>query len=390
MNFIIKRCFAILRACFITGKALAAINQVGLATFLVVLCATTAAQNEGPLGNISTLRDSVTKRASSFDRKGGYFDSVPVKAGQTFTLLDTTGAGSIRHIWMTINSPSELHLRELVLRMYWDGETDPSVEVPLGDFFGTGFGMYHTWHSLPLTVQDRALNCYFPMPFATHARVTVTNDGAKDVEQLYYHVDYEVYPSPALVANQGRFHATWRRENPTKSIPTEQSHRLHPSGDNNYIFLDATGKGQVVGIVLNVQGFATGAWAEGDDMWFVDGEKWPPAVHGTGLEDYFGNAWGFQEEFNYPFIGYSRKGNPDATGFHTMYRFHIQDPIYFSKSLVGGIEHGHANSRSDDFSSTAYWYQTEPHKKFEPLPPVEKRMPNLHWKIEVLPEDVPD
>jgi hypothetical protein len=362
---------------------------VALAVFFCVTN-TVHSQAEGPLGQIPNLRDAVSKRASSFDRQGGYIDSVPIKAGDTLTLLDTNGPGSIRHIWMTISSPSQYHLRELVIRMYWDGETDPSVEVPLGDFFGSGFGMYHSWHSLPLTVQYRALNCYFPMPFGRHARITVTNDGAKDVDQFYFHVDYEQYPASTSMEDKGRFHASWHRENPTIAIPVEETHRLHPSGDHNYIFLDVEGKGQVVGIVLNVQGFATGAWAEGDDMWFVDGEKWPPAIHGTGLEDYFNNAWGFQEEFNYPFIGYSRKGNPDATGLHTMYRFHIQDPIYFSKSLVGGIEHGHANSRSDDFSSTAYWYQTEPHKKFQPLPPVDKRMPNLHWKIQVLPEDVPD
>lgn len=356
----------------------------------VLVCMTAAAQDVGPLGNISTLRDAVTKRASSFNREGGYIDAVPIKAGQSITLLDASGAGSIRHIWMTINSPSAYHLREMVLRMYWDGETDPSVEVPVGDFFGTGFGMYHSWHSLPLTVQGKAMNCYFPMPFGSRARVTVTNEGAQDVTYFFYQVDYEVYPSSSVVGDKGRFHAMWRRENPTKAIPTEQTHRLHPSGDNNYTFVNASGRGHFVGVVLNVQGFSTGWWGEGDDMWFVDGEKWPPAVHGTGLEDYFGNAWGFQNEFDYPFIGYSRKGNEDATGFHTMYRFQIQDPIYFTKSLLGGIEHGHANSRSDDYSSTAYWYQTEPHKKFAPLLPVSQRMPNLTWKIDVLPEELPD
>ncbi len=344
----------------------------------------------GPLSGLATLRDTTSKRASSFDRKGGYFDAVPIKAGQTVTLLDVSGPGSIRHIWATIYSQSKYHLREIVLRMHWDGETDPSVEVPIGDFFGTGFGMYHSWHSLPLTVQGKALNCYFPMPFGNRAWMTVTNEGTQDVEYFFYQVDYELYPDVADIANQGRFHAQWHRENPTKAMPQDGLHPLHPSGDGNYLIVDALGKGQFVGLVLNVQGFSTGWWGEGDDMWFVDGEGYPPSLHGTGLEDYFGNAWGFQDVFNYPFIGYSRKGNDDATGFHTMYRFHVQDPIYFKKSLRGGIEHGHANSRADDFSSTAYWYQTEPHKKFDPLPPVEKRMPNVHWKIDVLEKGLPD
>jgi hypothetical protein len=227
---------------------------------LWVFCLPAAAQIDGPLGGISTLRDAVTKRSSSVNRQGGYIDAIPIKAGETVTILGVGGAGSIRHIWMTINFPSQFHLRELVLRMYWDGETDPTVEVPVGNLFGTGFGMYNSWHWLPLTVQGKALNRYFPTPFGSNTRVTITNEGSQDVTYFFYQVDYEVYPSAWVVAGKGRFHATWRREKPTKTIPTEQTHRLHPSGDNNYIFLDATGKGQVVGVVLNVQGFSTGWW----------------------------------------------------------------------------------------------------------------------------------
>ena len=142
-------------------------------------------QPSSPLDGLSQLDDAVSRRASSADRSGGNADWVEVKAGSTATLADIHGAGSIRHIWFTINSPSPFHLRELVLRMYWDGETGPSVEVPIGDFFGTGFEMnddgqkYHSWWSLPLTVQDRALNCYFEMPFGNAARVTLTNASSK-------------------------------------------------------------------------------------------------------------------------------------------------------------------------------------------------------------------
>ena len=347
-------------------------------------------QATGPLSGLATLREATSHRVSSWDRTGGNRDYIRVEPGQTATLAEIAGAGAIKHIWVTMGSPSRFLLREVVLRMYWDGESDPSVEAPIGDFFGDGFAQYHNWHSLVLSVQGSALNCYFPMPFARGARVTVTNDGAQPVGAFYYHVDYEQYADAAAVANQGRFHAHWRGGNPTKAVPPDVSKEKNLTGAENYTFVDAVGRGQFVGVVLNVQGFSTGWWGEGDDMFFIDGEGFPPSLHGTGLEDYFNNAWGFQDEFNYPFIGYSLKGNRDGTGMHTMYRFHIQDPIYFRKSLRAGIEHGHANSRSDDFSSVAYWYQTEPHKRFEPFPQVSQRLPNLYWKIEVLEKNLPN
>lgn len=351
---------------------------------VIMLCAMLGpiapAQETGPLSGLSTLHDVKSRRSSSWDRTGGNRDSVPVKAGETVTLADIKGAGAVKHIWMTIASTSRYHLRELVLRMYWDGEENPSVEAPVGDFFGDGFGQYHNWHSLPLSVQGKALNCYFEMPFGKGARITITNDGSQDVRSLYYHVDYELYPDAKAVVGKGRFHALWRREHPTKAIDA----KVNLTGKDNYVFVEADGQGQFVGVVLSVQGYSTGWWGEGDDMFFIDGEAFPPSIHGTGLEDYFNNGWGFQDEFNYPYNGYSLKGNKDWTGQHTMYRFHITDPIYFQKSLRATIEHGHANDRSDDYSSTAYWYQTEPHKKFAPILPVSERMPDRYWTIEIL------
>jgi hypothetical protein len=364
-----------------------------LAASAVAVALPVLAQTDGPLGGLATFRNAVTKRISSYDRTGGNSDRVPIEPGNTFTMADIPGAGCVKHIWVTIASESQHHLRELVLRMYWDGETDPSVEAPIGDFFGTGFGSYKSWWSLPLTVQGKAMNSYFPMPFGRGARITITNEGEKRVRSFYYHVDYEEYANAAQVAGQGRFHVQWRRENPTKAIPPEVTKGVNLTGKENYRFMEATGRGQFVGVVLHVHGLTTGWWGEGDDMFFVDGEKFPPSVHGTGLEDYFNNALGFQEEFNYPYIGYSRKGNNDNnnwTGMHSMYRFHIADPIYFQKSLVAGIEHGHANQRSDDYSSTAYWYQTEPHKKLEPLPPLKLRLRNDYYKIEVLDKNLPN
>ena len=367
---------------------------------LVCLTAFVAGQESGPLRGLANLSDAVSRRASSADRSGGNADWVEVKAKSTVTLAEMKGSGSIRHIWFTINSPSPFHLRELVLRMYWDGETEPSVEVPIGDFFGTGFEYedvpgghrgqkYQSWWSLPITVQDRAMNCYFEMPFGNGARVTLTNDGVQDVPNLYFHIDYQEFSDARGVSNKGRFHAQWRRQ-VTRAIPESESGGKNVDGKNNYVFMEAKGKGQFVGTILNVFGLSTGWWGEGDDMFFVDGETARATINGTGMEDYFNNAWMFQKEFNYPFIGYSQQGNRDWTGSHTMYRFHIEDPIYFQKSLRATIEHGHANDREDDYTSVAFWYQTEPHQGLLPLPPVKDRLPNAFWKIQELEQNLPN
>jgi hypothetical protein len=370
--------------------------MIRLISFLVCFSALTVGQQNSPLDGLANLSNAISRRASSADRSGGNADWVPLKAGSTATLAHIKGAGSIRHIWFTINSPSPFHLRELVLRMYWDGETDPSVEVPIGDFFGTGFEYaeesgqkYQSWWSLPITVQDRAMNCYFHMPYGTGARITLTNDGTQDVSNLYFHVDYQEFRDAQVVSNQGRFHAQWRHEL-TRAVPESESGGKNVDGKNNYVFMEAKGNGQYVGTILNVFGLSTGWWGEGDDMFFVDGESGHATINGTGMEDYFNNAWAFQKEFNYPFIGYSQQGNRDWTGSHTMYRFHIEDPIYFQKSLRATIEHGHADDRADDYTSVAFWYQTEPHQKLSPLPPVNERMPNAFWKIQKLDKNLPN
>jgi hypothetical protein len=371
------------------------VRTIGVFVFLSALA---FGQQSGPLGGLSNLSDAVTRRASSADRSGGNDDWVEVKAKSTTTLAELKGAGSIKHVWFTINSPSPFHLRELVLRMYWDGETEPSVEVPIGDFFGTGFEYedipgghrgqkYQSWVSLPITVQDRAMNCYFEMPFGSGARITITNDGAQVVPNLYFHVDYQQYPDARRVADKGRFHAQWKHEL-TRAVPESESGGKNVDGKNNYVFMDAKGKGQYVGTILNVFGLSTGWWGEGDDMFFIDGETVRATINGTGMEDYFNNAWMFQKEFSYPFIGYSQQGNRDWTGSHTMYRFHIEDPIYFQKSVRATIEHGHANDREDDYTSVAFWYQAEPHQKLYPLPPVSERLPNAFWKVQKLEKNL--
>jgi hypothetical protein len=373
---------------------------IRIAGILVCLSTLVFGQPNGPLDGLANLSDAASRRASSADPTGGNADWVEVKAKTTVTLADIKGAGSIRHIWFTINSPSPFHLRELVLRMYWDGETEPSVEVPIGDFFGTGFEYedvpgghrgqkYQSLASLPITVQDRAMNCYFEMPFGSGARATLTNDGTQDVPNLYFHIDYQHFSDARGVSGKGRFHAQWRHET-TRAVPESESNGKNVDGKNNYVFMEAKGKGQYVGTILNVFGLSTGWWGEGDDMFFIDGDSARATINGTGMEDYFNNAWMFQKEFNYPFIGYSQQGNRDWMGSHTMYRFHIEDPIYFQKSLRATIEHGHADDREDDYTSVAFWYQTEPHQKLMPLPPVNERLPNAYWKVQNLEKNLPN
>lgn len=376
--------------------------RLGISALVVVLCFATAASSQsiGPLSGLADLSDASSHRSSSADPTGGNADWIKIPAGSSATLTDIKGPGSIGHIWFTINSPSPYHLRELVIRVFWDGESQPSVEVPLGDFFGTGFEFedipgghrgqaYHSWVSLPLTVQDRPLNCYFEMPFASGARITVTNDGKDAVPNLYFHVDYEQFADRTKVDHKGRFHAQWRHQ-VTRAVPESETAGKNLNGKDNYVFLEAQGKGQYVGTILNVFGLSTGWWGEGDDMFFIDGDGPRPTISGTGMEDYFNNAWMFQREFNYPFIGYSQAGNRDWTGSHTMYRFHIQDPIYFQKSLRAGIEHGHANDRSDEYTSVAFWYQTEPHLPFPPLAPIAERIPISFWRVLKLPANLPN
>jgi len=333
-----------------------------------------------------------SRRASSYDRTGGNRDFITIERGARAVLMDARGAGVIRHIWVTIACGDEYHLRKILLRMYWDGEEMPSVEVPIGDFFGVGHAVAKHYVSLPLTMTcDRGFNSYFPMPFSDGARIEVENQCEVPVGAFYYNIDYEEHER--VEEELLRFHAQWRRENPAKGVPETVSRGVNLTGDENYVILEAEGRGNYVGCAMSVHGLKPGWWGEGDEMVFIDGEKWPPSIHGTGTEDYFNAAWGFNREFYGPFHGFPLKGNEDWTGKHSMYRFHVEDPIAFEKSIRVTIEHGHANDRSDDISSVAYWYQTEPHKPFPPMPPAQERLPReltlkeLEYRVRRLEEE---
>ena len=338
------------------------------------------------LGTMPQAREYVQKLASSYDRTGANADFRPIAPGETLTLLDDAGPGLISHLWFTIASDDPHHLKALVLRMYWDGESTPSVETPIGDFFGLGLGDYYLYQSLPLSVgSSKALNCYFPMPFQKHARITVTNEGARKVDSFYFNIDYRAYSKP-LPADQLYFHAQYRQAAPNRGWTNQWQSNDAPlvndkknlDGAGNYVWMEATGRGHFVGVTMSVLQNQDGWWGEGDQMFFIDGET-TPSINGTGSEDYFLGAWDFGDSpFSYPLFGAPVKGLEVAGSRSSVYRFHLDSPVPFAKSFRATIEHGHANHRSDNYFSVAYWYQAEPHASFPPLPPLEQRIPKIY------------
>jgi hypothetical protein len=359
-------------------------------TFAVLACTSLSAAQScvdtaAPLTAITQAHDYVQKRSSSYDRSGGNADYRPLAPGETLTVLDDSGPGVITHLWFTIASDEQFHLKKLVLRMFWDSESSPSVEAPIGDFFGLGLGEYFLYQSMPLFVApDKALNSFFVMPFQKHARITVSNEGSQKVNALYYNIDYRSCAKP-LPAETLYFHSQYRQATPNRGWTSEWRDNGDPkvdkktnlNGEDNYVWMEATGRGQFAGVTMSVFQNQDYWWGEGDDMFFVDGEK-TPSINGTGSEDYFLGAWDFgTHSFSYPLFGAHIVGEERAGGHSSLYRFHLDSPITFTKSFKATIEHGHANHRSDNFYSVAYWYQTEPHSPFPALPAVEDRLSRL-------------
>jgi Protein of unknown function (DUF2961) len=337
------------------------------------------------LAGLPQPKDYVQKRASSYDRSGGNADYRKIGPGETLVLLDEPGPGEITHFWTTMWAEGPA-LKALVLRMFWDEEKTPSVETPLGDFFGLGLGDYVIYESAPLAVApNRALNSFFPMPFQKHARITVTNEGSQEVPNFYFNMDYRAYAHP-LPSDLLYFHAQYRQGSPNHGWTNQwQSNgdkivedKNNVNGEDNYVWMEAKGRGHFVGVTMSVLQNQDGWWGEGDDMFFIDGEK-VPSIIGTGSEDYFLGAFDFGDKpFSYAQFGASLKGEERAGGRSSVYRFHLDSPITFTKSLRATIEHGHANVRSDNYFSVAYWYQTEPHAAFPLLPALQERLPRLH------------
>jgi len=326
------------------------------------------------LAGLPQARDYTQKRASSYDRSGGNADYRGIAPGE------------ITHFWTTMWAEGGTALKALVLRMYWDEETTPSVEAPLGDFFGLGLGEYVVYESAPLAVApNRALNSFFAMPFQKHAKITVTNEGTGDVPSFYFNIDYRAYARP-LPAELLYFHAQYRQASPNHGWTNDWvsngdkivEDKKNTDGADNYVWMEAKGRGHFVGVTMSVLQNQDGWWGEGDDMFLIDGEK-VPSIIGTGSEDYFLGAFDFGDKaFSFAQFGAPVKGEERAGARSSVYRFHLDSPITFTKSLKATIEHGHANVRSDNYFSVAYWYQTEPHATFPALPGLRERLPRLH------------
>jgi hypothetical protein len=341
---------------------------------------------EGTLLDLARLKNGVeSKRASSFDRTGGNndrFENIP--AGERRTLFEVTGAGMINHIWITIAPPPPaLNRNDIILRMYWDGSSVPCVEAPLGAFFGQGWDESYPFVSLALAAgprEGRGLVSYFIMPFARGARIEVENDTGMAIEAFYYYVDY--VKLDRLPPDMGRFHAWYNHELTEAASAGENEWAIlgpqpaNTTGQANYLIADIQGKGHYVGVNYFVHSPSPMWYGEGDDMIFIDGEPWPPSLHGTGTEDYFNTSWSPNTLYTHPFYGYARVNNDVGwLGRTHVYRFHITDPVYFNRSLRFTIEHGHDNNLTLDLASVAYWYQADPHKAFAPVPDRAARKP---------------
>ena len=327
-------------------------------SILLLICGTAWAQIPGDLSDslgLARLKNYSAARASSGNPDvASNDDSKRIMPGDTLVMADLQGAGVVTHIWLTVADNEFGWPRLLRLRVYYDGYKTPSVDAPLGDFFGVGHGSERNLNSIMIHDSSfgRARNSYWPMPYRKSCRITVTNEGHRIVPMFYYHVDYRNYDS--LPDDIGYFHAYYRQERPARK-------------GHNYEFLNIKGTGHYVGTVMSVVQTQVSWFGEGDDLFYVDGST-KPQILGTGSEDYFNDAWGLRDSDG-PWTG-----TPIAEGERlgsrlTGYRWHIPDPIPFKKSLWAGIEHagwtanpdGTVRSgfeeRPDFFSSVAFWYQ---------------------------------
>ena len=313
-------------------------------------------------------------KQSSYDHLGGNNDSWAIDKGGTKEVFNATGPGIITHLWFTLVLPrGHDALKKITLRIFWDGHEKPSVEAPLGDFFGLNTAEFFTYQSVFLNCSSRGFNCYFAMPFQKSARITITNEADGPTGYFYSNIDYKLVD--ALPPDAMYFHAQYRQATPNQ--PKKLDHGYNLDAKDNYVFLETRGRGHLMGVTFGVIQTADGWWGEGDDMTFIDDET-APTITGTGAEDYMNAGFGFGAPYAYlytgaPFIVDANRAN----GRFCMYRWHVDNPITFNKYLKHTIEHGSGNDRADFYYSVAYWYQSEINTDFPPLPPPEQRTTQL-------------
>ncbi len=353
----------------------------------------------GDMYDLAKVKSGVrNRRISSYDRSGNNGDHLrAIKPGETRTIADIAGAGVINHIWITISpGPADLNRSDIILRMYWDGKPYASVESPIGPFFGQGWNEQYNYASMPLSAgpaKGTGLSSYFTMPFANGAKIEIENQSDQTISHFYYYVDY--LEMKKLPQDMGRFHA-WYNQELTEALPEGETEwgmvgpqRENKTGADNYVFADIKGKGHFVGINYYVHCPSPVWYGEGDDMWFIDGEA-APSLIGTGTEDFFNTSWCPKEKFSHPYFGYPRVNDDIGwLGRTHVYRFFINDPVYFETSLKATIEHGHNNNLTLDLATVAYWYQAEaaalpaaPTKETRKLKPMISA-PDIHkWRHE--------
>ena len=287
-----------------------------------------------------------------------------IPAGGSVTLMDHDGPGVIRHIWVTLDPK---WYRDLILRVYWDGQSQPSIETPIGDFMCNSWNQRQDILAVPVNVNPSGgMNMYFPMPFRQHARIVVENDSPNDLGAFFYTINYTLEPVPQDTLY---FHARWRRTNPV------------PYGED-YLLIDGVkGQGHYVGTFMSWQQNNAGWWGEGEIKMFIDGDDKYPTICGTGTEDYFGGAWAFQGQYSAPFLGFQTVSgeNMKVGARMTLYRFHVHDPIFFKSDLrvtiqaIGWRSETRFLPLQDDIASVVYWYQTLPTAPFPAFPPRDRR-----------------
>jgi hypothetical protein len=325
----------------------------------------TGGKGMGGMAEVDLERLPFSAAASDLGKGWKVSPFYKVKSGETLTLMDVDGPGVIQHIWLVAKPEKG---RSHILRFYWDGEETPSVEAPVSDFFAVGHNKFAPVNSLAVIVNPKsAFNCYWPMPFRKHAKITFTNEDKDELGLLTYQITYAEVAVPEDV---GYFHAQWRRAVTDRAKP-------------DYTILDGVkGQGKYVGTFLAWTQLSDGWFGEGEIKFYMDGDGKFPTICGTGTEDYFCGSYGFPENFSTAYAGNVLKpAGQDGPPKWSLYRWHIMDPICFAKDLrvtiqaLGWWPNGKYQPLADDVASVAYWYQREPHTAFPAFPRLAQRWP---------------